>query len=252
MYTIATLTELRQHLGFAESDTAEDARLLAALEAASRTIERYTHRHYCPHRLTIAHDVEPGNAAAILLQADLLELLSVLDGDGDSISLDALEVLPGGALHRTDGEAFSYLTSPDNAISITALWGYHPNWSDAWDSSGDTVQESPLAADDVTITVADAGNFQVGHLLRIGSEYLRVLGIDSENHVLTVARGVQGTSAAEHTSGSAIDFYQPPADVKQLCLQWARWLYKEADSEPGQIPALLLDSLDGLRRISVR
>ncbi len=251
MYTIATLSELRQHLGFAATDSAEDARLLAALEAASRTMERATRRHFCPQRRTLAHDVQPLTPNEVFLRTDLLELLSVADAEG-SIALEAVEVLRGGILLRGDGLAFRYGDHPENAISITALWGYHPQWADAWESSGDSVQESPLAADDATITVTDAANFQVGHLLRIGDEYIRVLGVDRPANVLTVARGVQGTSAAEHSSGTGIDLYQPPADVKQLCLQWACWLYQEPDRSPNEIPPRLLDALDGLRRISVR
>lgn len=251
MYAIATLTELRQHVGFTATDTAEDARLLAALEAASRTIERMTHRHFCPHQLTIKHDVQPHNPAEVFLRGDLLELLAVADAGG-VIPPQDVKVLPGAILCRTDGAAFAYDNQPQDAVSVTALWGYHPQWADAWDASGDSVQETPLAAEDATITVADAGHFHAGHLLRIGSEYIRVLGSDSTANVLTVARGVQGTTAAEHSSGSTIDVYRPPADVKQLCLQWARWLYQEPDRSPGQVPPLLLDALDGLRRISVR
>lgn len=251
MYTIATLDELRQHIGFSAEDTAEDTRLLAALEAASRTIERHTRRHFCPHLLTLEHDAQHQPADEIFLRTDLLELLSVLDSES-SIALENLEMLRGGVLRRTDGVAFHYSNTPENAISITALWGYHLDWANAWVSSSDSVQESSLAVDDATITVTDADNFQIGHLLRIRSEYIRVLSVNSTSNVLTVARAVQGTSAAEHSNGTDIDIYQPPADVKQLCLQWARWLYQEPDRSPGEVPPLLLDSLDGLRRISVR
>ena len=114
-----------------------------------------------------------------------------------------------------------------------------------------------MSATETTITVSDvdAGTtprFQVGQLLRIEDEYLHLIAIDTESNFLTVKRGVRGTTATTHANSTAIDIYQMPSDVAQVALRWALWLYREPDSFSVAIPAILLDSLDGLRRLTVR
>jgi hypothetical protein len=260
MNLIATLYALRQHLGFAASDTADDARLLAALEAASTTIERRTRRRFTPHVATIAHSIDRHNVRELLLTDDLLELQSLTNGDGSSIDLNDVVVLRSMALRLTNGAAFIHEDTPEDAVSVTGIWGYHPDWSHAWSDSGDTVQDNPLPDTATAITVSDAdapnidgtARFQVGQVLQLESEYVRVLAVDSALKVLTVARSINGTTAASHVSGPTIEVYQPSADVVQLCLRWARWLYKAPDAPSWNIPPILLDTLDGLRRISVK
>jgi hypothetical protein len=260
MDVIATLYALRRHLGFADSDTAEDARLLAALEAASTTIERRTRRHFTPRIATIPHSINRQNVRDLLLTDDLLELQSLANGDGTSINLSNALVLSSSAIRLIDGTAFIYSDTPEDAVPVTGIWGYHPDWDKAWAVSGDTVQNNPLSAVATTINVVDADapnadgtpRFQVGQVLRVEDEYVRVLATNTVSNTLTVTRGINGTTAASHVMGTAIEIYQPPMDVVNLCLRWALWLYKEPDAPSWNMPPVLHDTLDGLRRISVR
>ncbi|MDQ7026659.1 MAG: hypothetical protein Q9P01_06735 [Anaerolineae bacterium] len=260
MDVLATLYIMRRHLGFADSDTAEDARLLAALEAASTTIERRTRRHFTPRIATLPHSINRQNVRDLMLNDDLLELQSLTNGDGTSINISNAIVLSSSAIRLSDGTAFIYSDTPEDAVFVTGIWGYHPDWTTAWADSGDSVQDSPLSAVATTITVndVDAANtdgtprFQVGQVLRIETEYVRVLAADTTLNTLTVARGINSTTAASHVNGTAIDIYQPPMDVVTLCLRWALWLYKEPDAPAWNMPPVLLDTLDGLRRISVK
>lgn len=260
METLVTLYAIRQHLGFASSDTGEDARLLAVLEAASTTIERRTRRYFAPRVATLDHSINRQNVRELLLLDDLLELQSLTNGDGSPISLSDVIVLNSAALLLKNGAAFVYTDTPEDAIAVTGIWGYQPDWGKAWLASGDTVQNNPLsaAATSITVTDVDAPNtdgsprFQVGQLLRIESEYVRVLALNTTANTLTVARAINGTMATSHASGTAIAIYKPLADVVQLCLRWAAWLYREPDSGAGKLSPVLLDALDDLRRISVR
>lgn len=256
MYTLATLYALRQQLGLADGDTTEDARLLMALEAASAAIENRTRRHFVPRMASLTHSVDLQNATTLLLKEDLLELQSLTNGDGSSISLSDVLVLSDTSIRLTNGAYFIYDDVAEDAIEVEGVWGYHPNWSNAWKDSGDTVQDAPLSASatSLTVTDADAGSperFQVGQLLRIEDEYLWVTAIDSATNVLTVERGVQGTTAASHTNGTGIDIYQVPQDIAMLTLNWALWFYREPDSVYDRIPLYLLQTLKGLRRITV-
>ncbi len=262
MYTLCTLYQLRQRLGLAAADTADDARLLAAAQMAAAQLERAAGRRFCPRRAAIPHTIISG--VELLLDDDLLELAALTNGDGRALPLANVLRLPAdapaGALRLTGGSAFTWTDTPLKAVTVSGVWGWHDRWSEAWRGSADTVRDDPLAAAAPTLTVADAGGadsqgeqprFQVGQLLQIEDEYLWVLAVDTEAQVLTVQRGVNGTQPAAHALDTPISRYQPPADITALALRRAAWLYQEAD-HPALAPDHLSEALAGLRRVRVK
>lgn len=262
MYTLSTLHRLRQRLGLAADDTADDARLLEALNMASAQIERAAERHFTPRRQAIRHSLS--SSLELLLDDDLLELIALTNGDGSPIPLSNVLLLPSDGpasiLRLTGSSAFVWNDTPLIAVTVTGIWGWHDRWGDAWRDSADAVQDNPLTASATTLTVADAGGtdsmgeqprFQVGHLLKIEDEYLSVLAVNAATNTLTVRRGANGTTAASHAQNTPVSVYQPPADVTALVLRRAAWLYKEPDN-PG-FPADNLDeALASLHRVGVK
>ena len=262
MYTIATLHDLRRHLNLASTDTGSDADLLRCLQQASHIIESLTQRRYCPAVKSRSASIQPTNPEELILPDDLLVLTSLNNGDGSSIRLDDVRRapsypdVPASVLHLVNGARFVYSQSPVNAIRITGIWGWHDRWSRAWRDSGDAIQGNPLPASATTLSVADADGadrdgisprFQIGHLLRIESEYLRVTAMDSAGNRLTVLRGVQGTRAAAHPLGVRIETYEAVPAVRDLCVRYAARLIHSvsvlgSESEP---------LLERLRRLSV-
>lgn len=239
-----TLDALRRSLGFSATQHADDDLLLGLLGAASRLIERHTGRVFYPRRQVRALDYT--GPAVLLLDDDLLDLHGLTNGDGTLIALDAVRALPandavksGLALDRARA-AFTTLDDPQAAIAVDGTWGYHPDWARAWADSGDDVQDEMLGAGEAVIAVADADGplqagsggprFSPGRLIRIGSEYLSVLAVDSDADRLTVGRGANGTPATAHAQSAPIEIYLPPEDVQQACLRVAGWLYKQRDA----------------------
>lgn len=267
MNTIATLYQLQQYLGLASGD--DDLRLLDALQSAAAQIERLTGRRFCPRVATIDHSVNPRQGNELLLADDLLVLTALTGNDGHTYAVDDVLLFggadePAGILVLTDGTTFTWADTPVLAISVTGTWGWHDQWSLAWRSSGDVVKDAALSASATTITVGDAAGtdaenesprFQVGHLLKIDDEYLRIVAItlNTGDDTLTVLRGVNGTTAATHAQNAAICTYQPAADVKQLNLRWAAWLYREPDNRaPLDVPPGLWLKIEQLRRVGVK
>jgi hypothetical protein len=224
---------------------------------------------FTPHRATILHDAPLKDRTVLLLRADLLELESLTNGDGTAIDLNYVVALPGGGepagvLILTGSALFTPGVTRSQAIEVSGTWGWHANWANAWRDSGDTVRDDPLSDSATALTVSDVAaadsdnqspRFQTGHLLRIEEEYLRVLAVTAvseSDDLLTVARGVNGTTAAAHAQDTPVYTYQPAADIAALCQRWAAWLYREPDSRAaGTVPPVFLREVDALRRVRV-
>lgn len=256
MYSFATLYALRRHLGIDDTDTSEDTRLIDALSAASANIEQRTRRTFQPRLASIAHDINLRDVRELLLKDDLLTLHSIINGDGTNIALENTMHISDGIVRLTNGRTFIYDETPIASLQVTGIWGYHPNWSEAWRDSEDSIQDVSLTASDTIITVNDADasitpRFQVGQLIRLADEYCHITAVDMVNNTLTVKRGVQGTVASNHTQGTAIEIYHAPRDVAHLTLRWALWLYREPDAVSATLPSDLANGVRALRRLSV-
>lgn len=267
MYTIATLYQLRRLLALDAADTEDDDHLVAMLESASTMMERIAQRRFTPHIATQAHTIHLHNTRELVLRDDLLELTTLTNGDGTAI--DQADVLllpdpnnePASIIRLINDAAFVYETTPHLAIQVAGIWGWHDHWQTAWIDSNDTIQDNPLTSTATTLTVSDADGvddygesprFQVGHLLQIDAEYLRVIGVDATTNTLTIRRGVNGSIAAEHPTDTTISVYQPPYDLEMLCLRWANWLYREPDARlSNALPGTLLDGINLMKRVSV-
>ena len=260
MYTIATLYELRRHLGLTETDAATDADLRQALQKASHLIETLTQRRYFPYSESRELPVEPANPRELILPDDLLQLTSIHRGDGSAVSLDTIRRvpnhpdLPASLLIATEGTA-AFSGGPDDRLIVTGVWGWHDRWTRAWRDSGETISDNPLAAATTSVSVDDADGidaltgaprFQIGQLLRIENENLRLTEIDSANNQLTVLRGVQGSEPENHTRGMRIETFSAVPTIRDLCLRYAALLINSVgllDEEPSPV-------LRGLRRLT--
>lgn len=100
-------------------------------------------------------------------------------------------------------------------VTITGTWGYHDNWSDAWASTGDTVQDNPLSSSATTLNVTNGALFETYQLIKIETEYLFITSINT--NALTVERGVNGTTAAAHITSTSIYKFVPIPAVAKEC-----------------------------------
>lgn len=256
MYTIATLDDLRRRLNLAETETDSDKDLLRRVQEASHLIESLTQRRYCPQLLTRSVPLEPSVPRLLILPADLLELHAVSDAGG-SHDIENIQLLPddrdapASILRLAPSAAFRLDHSAAPAVTVVGIWGWHDRWTQAWRDSGDTIRDNALSASAATISVADTAGeendgftprFQVGHLLRIEAEYLRVTAIDRQNHRLTVQRGVQGTAAASHRQESKIETYTPSLPIRDLTVRYAELMLKSNSLLPGE-PSPLLERM---------
>ena len=240
MYTIATLTDLRRHLSLSATDTDDDQHLLHSLHEASHLIESLTQRRYCPELKTRTVPIDQANPRQLILPADLLELRMISDAGGP-LNLENVQLLPierdapASILRLVNGASFHLDAGAVSAIKIDGVWGWHDRWTQAWRDSGDTLSAGQLDEAATSLSVNDSAGsdeagfsprFQVGHLLRIEDEVLRLTAIDRTNHRLTVLRGVQGTAATAHRSGAKVETYTPALAIRDLTLRYAELMLK--------------------------
>lgn len=260
MYTIATLDDMRRHLNLSATDTAEDGDLLQRLGAASQLIESLTQRRYCPRFQTRVFPLGHAGQRELILPDDLLELRSLSIG-GAALNLADIRLLPddrnapASVLQIVEGAPVGFGDENPPSVSIEGIWGWHDRWTEAWRASGESLRGAALDAAADAISVSDvAGSsldgrgprFQVGQLLRIDNEYLRVTAIDSENNRLSVLRGVQGAAAAAHRPGASIDAYTSALAIRDLTLRFAELMTKSA----GPLASESTPLLERMRRVT--
>lgn len=211
-------------------------------QSASAFITAQTGRSFVPYRdsLTIVwddvkFDIKRGR---LPLNEDLL-ILSTLDFGALSITASDYRVSPSSAL-PTDA-LFLSRTSMTGAVYdfgaayvIDGIWGYVTNLSQAWTRAQASLSIGSTTATAITVTVGTSVNYETLSYLKIDDEYLQVTDIDLATDVLTVVRGVNGTTAAIHNS-AALYRFNPEPDVAKAATLLAAYFYQRRSDAAGSV-----------------
>lgn len=256
MYTYATLTDIRQALA-AESQTADSGQDAIILKTAREVTARFSGAYpgvgfaFVPETDTRYHDAIgyhiQDNALVLDLPTPMLEITQV-KVNGTALANTAYFPYPQHAqpIHAvrlaTGNQWSTYSSTYHETVEISGVYGYNRDYSNAWLSSGDTVQNSGgLTTATMSIEVADAdgenGNliaprFEVGMILRIGSELMIVLRVDASSNpnTIMVKRRALGSTATAHDNGAAIEVWQVEPAIVQACKTQAAFEYMRRGS----------------------
>lgn len=241
-----------QNLEAAEGGRSEEVRDLRNFcTAASRLWDGSTRRTFYP-RSEIRYFDHPADASVLKVDDDLLEVVSfTTQNSGEAVSSDDYYLMCGRSYNLMPYDRLAMIPDGDmpvllysdrvqKANAVTGIWGYHEEWADAWQDSNDTVQDDPsLAAATTTLTVSDVDGkdiyglsprFKVQMLLKIEDEYAYVSGKNESAETLTLVRGVNGTTAAEHVAATAIYVYKPMEQIVHAVRRLAAWLYGQRNT----------------------
>ena len=216
----------------------EQERFRKLLENASRHIDRQTHRRfYCWEGIKY-YDGLAGN----LLVDDLLSIsLLRLDEDADDTYeatmaatdyfLYPANKLPKDRLELSNSSDYSgFADGVKRGVEITGVHGYGDGESTTpYYTTGQTVQDNPLAAGATTVTVTATTSLGAGMTLRIENEQLYITSITNAT-TFVVERGVNGTTAASHIQTTPISLYAVPSPIRQAALVVAMRAWKRKDS----------------------
>lgn len=107
-------------------------------------------------------------------------------------------------------------TGAPRQLSLPGIWGFHRDYAHAW-LAVDALAAAIISTTATTLTVADADGddsnglpyrISPGHLLKIDAEYLEVVAVNTTTNVVTVKRGVNGTTAATHLISAVVYRWQ--------------------------------------------
>jgi len=232
------LVTIKDGLDIAAATTSEDTALLFALNAASRLIDDVTGRVYYVQSATRYYD---GQSSPWMLADDVLAVTTLkTDEDGDATyentlaatdyQLNPLNTFPKTwVVIQTVSDYGGFAPGITSGIELVGTFGY-----------GDGSSSTPYTATAINVTVGDATTTTVtvsaedvlapGHTILAGAEqmYISAATTDSSNEI-TVTRGVNGSTAAAHSTATA-SIYDYPDTIKQAVLIQANRWWKRKDS----------------------
>jgi hypothetical protein len=164
------------------------------------------------NRLTRISAGVAGNTLLQLSGQDDLLQLNTLVWNGATIDSADFSLLPSNQFpaRSINAKQSAIINTPvdyTSSIDMTGIWGYHNN-PDAMFKTIDTgITLADAIGTTFTATPANIAQYELLSLLRIENEYLRVTAVDTNTNIVTVERGVRGTTASDHTS-QAVERYQ--------------------------------------------
>jgi len=219
------------------SGTDDDSAISALIPVVSREIDALTHRFFYELSSTRYYDFQ--DHWRLILDRDLLAVTTFTNGD-DDVLVDGTDFYtyplngpPYRRLHiRTDtGTLFQWSGSLQRALSLAGKWGYSTDYSNSWPDSGDTVQDvGGITAAVTSVTVVDAAVFATRQTIKVNDEQMLITDRDTTTEVLTVTRGINGTTAAAHANGDAISIWLVEGPITRAANGWVVFLLNYAET----------------------
>ena len=231
----ATLAQLKDTGYLNISSTDYDTTLLRILENASEDIDHLCYRHYDCLEGTQYFD---GAGRTLIPAEDILSISEILlDMDGDQTyettlsssdyimyPINGFSIWPKTYLKMTQNASVGGFASGILAgVKITGVFGH-----------GDGNSATPYASNGVTVTVGTTsgttlilsaeGTLQPGHTIRVESEQIYITSVTADgSKTATAVRGMNGTTAATHTTKTAYIYKYPGPIVESTLLLVTNW-----------------------------
>lgn len=249
------------------TDTSDDAVIESLLKAISRYVDTQTARWFYPRIETRYFDVP--YSRELVMDADLLEVLSITNGDGISIpsteySLRPRNQSPHFIIRLLDNSTYYWASdgsgNTHDVIAVTSIFGYHNRYSAAWETI--TTLAEDLDTSETGIDVNSGTNISAGNIVRIGDELSYISAVAT--NTLTGTRAENGSTAAIHSNGANVRVWQFMDELKTATLETALQAYRRRFGQSGtnqatitaagvvlspkDIPSIMVDFLNIYRR----
>jgi hypothetical protein len=279
MTTVNSYATLAEYKAFvtargqtSSTDTADDAVIERLLKASSRYIDNACGRFFYPYvqkRYFSLPDEDDLDLNALKMDADLLEVISITNGDDTDVPSTEYTLRPRNQspyLYVRMIDNSTYYWTVDSAgdtkdvIEITGIWGFHNRYSAAW-MLGSTAAEA-MDASETGYDVTSGTLFSIGDLIKFDNELGYVSNVVT--NTLTNTRGENGSTAATHLTSINVYIWQYMDEVKTATLETAMQAYKRRFGQsssniqtvtaagvvltPRDIPAMAVDFIRTFRK----
>ena len=232
MIPYSTLDQLKEYLSLSSEQDSDDSFLLRCLHLAKATIDDKTNREFIPRRTVLYYDDPAGSSLCV--GEDILEVKGLADYGGTSVltnffltSGDDHNDSPYSFVNLSNSCSFGYSSDRMKSVFLSAIVGYREDYSRSWESVTSLPSNISLSTTAMSAAsgIADSwgipSRISVGHLLRIDSEFVYVKSGGEGSATFNVKRGVQGTSATSHASGTMIERYVPDPEINRASVELA-------------------------------
>lgn len=163
------------------------------------------------------------SATTVTAYADTARTSSsvLVEGIADDYLLEPYNTSPKWRLKLNEDSTLAFGVG-QQVLSILGTWGYQNVTTPA-----STLSAAITSTTATTLTVTTAGNHGAGTTIVIDSEQMYCTSRSSTT--LTVRRGVNGTTAATHSSAAAVSLMVYPPDVQMATADLARIQYRDRD-----------------------
>lgn len=254
----------------ATTDATDDVVIDGFLEAASRYIDDKTARWFYP-RIETRYYSTPESGNELLFDADLLAITTLLNGDATSIASTEYNLLPkndtpkyglkikGSSSVVWEADSNS---NTDYVIALTGIFGFHNHYVDGW-KVGSTLAED-LDVSELGFDMASGALFSAGQIIKVDNEICLASSVAS-NTVTVIERAANGSTAATHSSGATVHYWQPMETARNAVLETAVNAYRRRAGQsqggtetitgagvvitPRDIPAMAEEFIRSYRRL---
>lgn len=250
------------------TDATDDTVIENILKAASRFFDDQTRRWFYPLVETRYYDVP--DTRQLDLDADLLEVITLTNGDGTTIAsteyrTESRNYSPKWAIVLKGSSSITWEAdssgNTERVIAVAGIWGYHDKYNLAW-LLGSTANEA-MDASETGYDVTSGTGFAVGNLIRFDNELGYVSAVVT--NTLTITRGENSSTAATHLTGINVTIWQVMDEVRQAVLGIALQAYKQRFGQsttqsatvtaagvvltPKDVPAFAADTIRAMQRL---
>lgn len=227
MNCYASLGELKAELGIA--GTSRDAELLRTLEGVSRAFDAELNRTFAATVETRTYD---GNGGKSLWVDDIASVTSIVVTNGSTqttltgtdyyLSPNNRVNSPVRRIDLAPSGTVSVWPLARQSVSITGIFGY------SYEVQAVGQCAEPLDASETEISVDAGHGLTGGETIKIEDEQMYVSAVST--NVLTVVRGVNGTTAATHADDSAISKRRYPRGIERATVMQAARFSREVQT----------------------
>ena len=220
--------------------TGDDTRLRLLAESQSRLIDRLANRHFYSLSATRTFDVADTGEVLLL---DLAAITSLKTDDNIDRTFEttwattdyrlrpsnadpATRENPGSRPYTSvivDSNGSRSFTLGDETVQIVGEWGWWSHKATATETA-DAISSTTAK----TFSVSARTDVEAGHTILVDSEQMYVKSYSG--NTVTVERGMNGTTAATHSSGAAISLYEYPEPVREAVIIQAARMWKRKDA----------------------